>query len=122
MSRRWFIITIWTIIIIDFLAAALVWLTGSLGVGNISPYLFFYLSLWLAIGGALGYFGFLIREKLVQKVKWSYFVGISLREGFLLATVPVLSLMLSHFGKLNWWIFLIILIIPIGIEIYFLYK
>ncbi len=122
MNRKWFAIVIWLVIIVNFSAIMIVWMTKSLEMSGISPYLFFYLSLWLASGATLGYFGFLIREKLVPKIKWPYFVGISLREGFLLATIPVLSSMLYHLSRLNWWIFLIILIIPIGIEIYFLYR
>ncbi|HHD92653.1 MAG TPA: hypothetical protein ENL06_03500 [Candidatus Portnoybacteria bacterium] len=122
MSRRWFLIIFWGVIITNFLAVAIIWLTKSLETGRISPYLFFYLSLWLGTGGLFGYIGFKIREKLVKKVKWPYFVGISLREGFLLALVLVFSLILGHLGKFCWWSFSIILIIPVIAEIYFLYK
>jgi len=113
---------------ISFLTlVSLVFLTFILT--NIDPYstailnfVLFYLSFFVTLAGLFILAGFYLR-KLFAKKKIAYrLLKTSFRQGIFVSIILTGFLLLQSFRALNWWSGGIIIIVIIGIEIYFVKK
>jgi hypothetical protein len=80
--------------------------------------IFFYLSLFFTLLGVFTLVGFFLR----LNVQGDFFydqMGVSLRQGFLLAFISIISLIFLFYGLLTWWAGILLLAIVLLIELYF---
>lgn len=84
--------------------------------------IFFYISLFLFISGFLVSFFVWLRKKFVGENVAVETIGLSFRQGVLLATFPVAIIILKGSGYLVWWNALLVLAGIFLIELYFLSK
>jgi hypothetical protein len=83
---------------------------------------FFYSSLFLALAGFFTLFFTLVRKKVVDEEEQLFHVGMSLRQGLLLALLAVILLMMQHFRVLVWWDGLLVVAGTLLAELYFLSR
>lgn len=88
---------------------------------NLLSFIIFYISLFLALVGTLSIVGFSIRAAL-NKSKEPYFrqVKKAFRHGLLFSLLIIISLILQGQRMLNWWNLLILVMLVIFFELYFL--
>lgn len=96
---------------------------------NINPYsttilnfVLFYSSFFVAAVGLFILTGFYLRKLFVKKKIAYRLLKTSFRQGILVSIVLTGFLLLQSFRALNWWSGGIIIIVIIGIEIYFVKK
>ena len=104
--------------------AAICWLAWFFVLGSVDPsqtgffgFLFFYSSLFLALGGTFSVIGFLIK-KIVLKNDQIVFhhVKSTFRQGMLVATVIILGLILLQIKLLAWWNAILLILLFAAIE------
>lgn len=78
----------------------------------------FTLSLFFALLGIFTLLGFFLRRQLQGEFFYDQ-MGISLRQGLLLALTAILSMFLFLYGVLTWWSGFLLLAIILLIEVYF---
>lgn len=96
---------------------------------NIDPYgttilnlVLFYLSFFVAAAGLFIGTGFYLRKLFVKKKIAYRLLRTSFRQGILISIVLTGFLLLQSFRVLNWWSGGLLIIVIIGIEIYFVKK
>lgn len=81
--------------------------------------LLFYVSGWLAVVGTMVLAGFFVRHWFERDGVPFVQIATALRQGLLLASVIVMSLVLQRAGVLNAWTLLLLLCIAVGIEFFY---
>ncbi len=104
-------------LLIMFLSAILGWVGWILVVTNISPqevgwwgFLFFYISLFLAIMGSLAVIGYYIRVFFFRDGVRFRQASIAFRQAFSLSVLLIIALWLSSHDLLSWWNILLLII------------
>jgi hypothetical protein len=87
---------------------------GTLG------FVLFYLSLFLAVAGAVSIVGFVVRVFMHRDEMLSRLVGLSFRQAVLLAAIAVGALALHARGLLSWWNSLILVAAITIVEFFFI--
>lgn len=82
----------------------------------------FYASLFLALAGIFALFFTLIRRRTKDGEEQLFHVGMSLRQGLLLAALAIVILAMQHFRVLIWWDGLLVLAGVLLAELYFLSR
>ena len=82
--------------------------------------LLFYLSLFLALSGIFILFFTRIRRKPVEEEAALAYLGLSFRQGILLALLAVILLVMQSFRILTWWDGLLAVAAVFLAELYFL--
>jgi hypothetical protein len=98
-------------------------------INKLSPYnhtelafLFFFLSLFIALFSGFSLFLFLLRLFFVRDHFFSGFFNISIRQGLLLSFLSVLTLVLQLLRVLNWWTGILLILFVAFLEYYFSYN
>ena len=81
-----------------------------------------FISLFIGLTGLFGLIGFFLRKKKYRKIDASSFFGVSFRQGTLLSVLLVGSLFLRAFTSFWLWGSLVLLILVLIIEFFFLRK
>ncbi len=89
-------------------------------IAGASGFVFFYLSLFIAIVGSTTLVGFGIRAMVHRNESVTRQASISFRQGIFVAIVAVLSLLLKDQNLFTWWNILILVLILTIIEFFFL--
>ena len=79
-----------------------------------------YLSLFIFLSGLFSLAGFFIRKRIYKNQPAFLFLGISFRQGILLAFLSIGSLVLHNFNIFWWWSGIALLILIGVIEFVFL--
>jgi len=82
----------------------------------------FYCSLFLALSGIFALFLTVARKKTVDQEERLFHVGMSLRQGLLLASLTVGLLAMQHLGVLVWWDGMLLAAGILLVELYFLSR
>ena len=91
--------------------------------GNILTYLFFYLTLALALIGTLSVGGYLFRAFIKHDELAYKHVNVASRQSVLLTVLVILTLVLQSFRVLMWWNLLLLVLATAFIELFFIsYK
>jgi hypothetical protein len=116
---------IWSLILSTFLALG-AWLFVLF---NIDPFesgvvgeIFFYFSLWLFLMGILVNILVWLRVKFLTGEEAIETMGLSFRQGFLLALLGVSIIVLNAHGYFTWWICLLVIAGVFLVELYFLSR
>lgn len=88
---------------------------------NFLSFIIFYISLFLALVGTLSIIGFSARA-IFNKAKEPYFrqVKKAFRHGLLFSLLVIICLVLQSQRMLNWWNLLILVMLVVFFELYFL--
>lgn len=108
------------------IATILCWGALGLVLVFVNPYeagwvglLFFYLSLFLGLGGIFSIIGFIIRF-LTLRNQFAYVqVKRAFRQGLMFALLLTLALLLQGFRLLVWWNLLLLVLFLGGVEYFF---
>jgi len=120
--------TISRYLILMIIGTLLAWVAWFLVMFNIDPaeasllnFVIFYISLFLSIVGTLSIIGFAFRAFL-NKTKEPYFrqVKKAFRHSLLFSFLVIISLVLQSQRMLNWWNLLVLFMLVIFFELYFL--
>jgi len=90
--------------------------------GGLAGQALFFASLFLALTGIFALFFTLARRKVVNEEEQLFHVGMSLRQGLLLALLAVVILAMQHFRVLIWWDGLLVVVAILLAELYFLSR
>jgi hypothetical protein len=114
-------------LIILAVGTMLSWLAWVMALITLDPFsnpvvgpMLFYASAWLAIIGTMTLLGFFIRHWLEKTGLPFHQVATSLRQGTLLSSGLILLLMLQRTQYLNVWTFILVMLLVVGTEIFFL--
>ncbi len=109
------------------IATALAWVSWGLVLGKMSPFTsgtlamaFFYASLLIAITGTFALLLFALRRGMGKGEETILSFGAPLREGLLLALMIETALVFQRLRVLTWWDALLLLVIVLLLEFYFL--
>lgn len=96
---------------------------GESGCEKASPLalIFFSLSLFFLLVGLFTLAGYFLRRQMQGEFFYDQ-MGISLRQGVLLAFTSLASLFLFLYGVLTWWSGLLLLALAVLVELYFTAK
>ena len=89
---------------------------------NFAVIVVFYLSLAVLFTGVFSSFLFWLRKKASSKELMNVHMGVSFRQGCLLALVMVALLALQSFRVLTWWDGLLVAGAVLMVELYFLAR
>ena len=100
------------------------WLIWILVVGNIDPietglvgFVFFYVSLFLALIGTFSVIGFLIRQKMVKnEAVVFHHVRHTFRQGLLFSLLILVALLMQQFELLTWLTGILIVLLFLVLE------
>jgi len=111
------------------LATLLCWASFIIVVNTINPFntailgfVFFYSSLFLSLIGTLSILGFLLRNLLNKNQFISVQIMTSFRQSIWLALMIVIGLYLQSQKLVAWWNLLILILLMILLEFYFIYQ
>jgi len=103
-------------LIVMFTSAVLGWLGWILVVTNINPtefgwwgFLFFYVSLFLAVMGSLAVIGYYVRVYFFRDGVRFRQASIAFRQAFSLSVLLIITLWLSGHDLLSWWNILLLI-------------
>ena len=109
------------------IATALAWVSWGLVLSKMSPFTsgilalaFFYASLLIGLTGTFALLLFALRRGMWKTEETLMSLGAPLREGFLLALMIETALVFQRLRVLTWWDALLLLIIALLLEFYFL--
>ncbi len=80
----------------------------------------FYLSLGLALSGAVSIIGFLIRVVTHRDEMLSHLVALSFRQAVLLSALAVAALILHSRNLLSWWNSILLVVVATIVEFIFI--
>lgn len=83
---------------------------------------FFYASLFLFLSGLMVTFFVWLRKKFIGEDVAIETIGLSFRQGVILATFPILIIILFSLGYLIWWSALLVLSGVLLLELFFLSR
>lgn len=111
------------------LATLLCWASFFIVINSVNPlntsvlgFVFFYSSLFLSLIGTLSVLGFLLRHWFNKNQFISEQVVISFRQSIWLSIIIVVGLYLQSQRLATWWNLLILLVLMIVLEFYFIYQ
>jgi hypothetical protein len=112
-----------------FIATLFGWASFIVVLNKLSPItstaialIFFYSSLFFALTTSFALVGYYIRMWLNRNEVYFSHINISLRQGALLAVVVCLSLGFQSMRVLTWWDAMLLLILALFVELYFMGK
>ncbi len=85
-------------------------------------FVLFYLSLFFGLVGLFSLIGFYFRRWRARNEIIFAHIGISFRQGVLLAVILVGSLLLQSFKMLNWWTAILFVTSVVLLEFYFMTR
>lgn len=122
MSRSLYLVGI-------FIAAIFGWASWGVVVNKLSPYIspvpalvLFYLSVFIAMTATFTLFGYYLRVWLNKHEVYSQHINIALRQGVLLSVIMCTGLVFQRLRVLTWWDGLLLVLIIILIEFYFMAR
>lgn len=83
-------------------------------------FVFFYITFFLALFGSISLVSLFHRRQQYPGAVVFYLVSLSFRQGLIIASTFTSILLLQGLGGLRWWTMLIVIIIAITVEVYFL--
>ena len=106
------------------IGTAICWIAWFFVINNIDPkqagfagYIFFYLSLYLALTGTFSVIGFLIRRRLVKSDEIAFHhVRHTFRQGMLISSLILVTLILLQERLLTWWNGILLVILFVILE------
>lgn len=105
------------------------WASWGVVINKLSPYLspapalfFFYASLFIALTATFALFGFYLRVWLNKHEVYSQHINIALRQGGLLAIIMCVGLGFQRLRVLTWWDGLLLVLVMVLVEFYFMAK
>lgn len=112
-----------------FIAATFGWASWGLVIHKLSPYTspvpaltLFYTSLFIALTATFALFGFYLRVWLNKNEIYHQHINIALRQGVLLSIIMCTGLLFQRLRVLTWWDGLLLVLIMILVEFYFMAK
>jgi len=112
-----------------FIASALGWASLFVVINNISPFIsgylaltFFYSSLFIALTGTFTLLNYYLRIAITKGKNNYQQINTALRQGSLLSLMVIAGLIFQRLRVLTWWDALLILIIVLLVEYYFMAK
>ncbi len=116
-------------IIAMFVAAILGWVSWFVVVNKLSPFLsgdlalaFFYSSLFLALTGTFAVVIYYLRLALGRSENFFHNLNTALRQGALLSFMVCVGLAFQRLRVLTWWDALLLLVIVVLVEFYFMNR
>lgn len=110
-----------------FIAAIFGWSSWIVVISKLSPFLspmfalsFFYASLFIALTSTLALLGYYIRIWINKNEVYAFHINIALRQGTLISIMICLSLLFQRMRVLTWWDGLLLLMLLVLIELYFM--
>lgn len=111
-------------LILMSIGTALCWLVWFLVISNIDPkesgwlgFILFYISLYLALTGAISVIGFIVKKRITQNDEIVFHhVHHTFRQGLLIALLFTTTLMMLQFKVLNWWTGLTVVLLFLVME------
>lgn len=84
---------------------------------NPAGFLFFYMSLWLAIVGSFSVLGFLVRRAIINDDEVVFrHVKQTFRQSIIIASLTILTLLFLAHSLLTWWNVILLVIVGLFIE------
>lgn len=112
-----------------FIAAAFGWASWGVVINKLSPYVsptpalvFFYTSLFISLTATFALFGYYLRVWLNKHEVYSQHINIALRQGMLLSMIMCTGLVFQRLRVLTWWDGLLLVLIMILVEFFFMAK
>lgn len=112
-----------------FLATMLCWGAFLIVIFSVDPFkttslgfVLFYLSLFLSTAGSLSILGFIMRYIFNKNQFINHQVITSFRQGVLLGLLIAVALYLQSNGLIAWWNLLLLVILLVCVEIYFVWH
>jgi len=90
------------------------------GVAGILGFIFFYLSLFLALAGTLSVLGLLLRMKFGKEEAVFKTVITSFRQAMMLSLLLISSLFLKSKNLLTWWNVIFLVLAVVVLEFFFM--
>lgn len=122
MSRSLYLIGI-------FIAGAFGWASWGLVINKMSPYVspapalvLFYTSLFIALTATFALLGYYLRVWLNKHEVYFQHLSISLRQGVFLSIIMCTGLIFQRLRVLTWWDGLLLVLVMILMEFYFMAK
>ncbi|MFH1142701.1 MAG: hypothetical protein ABIH67_00505 [Candidatus Uhrbacteria bacterium] len=114
-------------LIVMLVGTACAWLSWLISLYTTDPtetsvlgFMFFYLTLFIALVGSLTIFGSAIRVFLKKPNVISRQAFIAFRHGFLFSLLIIGSLILISFDVLRWWSIILLITVLVCFELFFL--
>lgn len=112
-----------------FVTACFGWASWAVVLNKFSPYVspapaifFFYASLFIALTATFALMGFYLRIILSREEVYLQQINIALRQGVWLALLFCVGLIFQHLQVLTWWDGVLMVLILILLEFYFMAK
>ncbi len=112
-----------------FVAAVFGWASWGVVINKLSPYvsplpalILFYTSLFIALTATFALFGYYLRIWLNKDEVYFQHLNISLRQGVFLSIIMCTGLLFQRFRVLTWWDGLLLVLVMILVEFYFMAK
>ena len=112
-----------------FIAAVFGWASWGVVINKLSPYvspapalILFYTSLFIALTATFALLGFYLRVWLNKHEIYYQHINIALRQGVLLSLIMCTGLLFQRLRVLTWWDGLLLVLIMILVEFYFMAK
>lgn len=112
-----------------FIASVFGWASWGLVIHKLSPYespapalTLFYTSLFIALTATFALLGFYLRVWLNRDEVYFQHINIALRQGVLLSIIMCTGLLFQRLRVLTWWDGLLLVLIMILVEFYFMAK
>lgn len=112
-----------------FIATILGWASWLVVINNLSPFMsgylaltLFYSSFFIALTGTFSILNYYLRITVSKHKKYFQHINTALRQGSLLSLMIVVGLVFQRLRVLTWWDALLILIIVLLIEYYFMAR
>ncbi len=112
-----------------FVAATFGWASWGVVINKLSPYnspapalILFYTSLFIALTATFALLGYYLRVWLNKHEIYFQHINISLRQGVFLSMIMCTGLIFQRFRVLTWWDGLLLVLVMILVEFYFMAK
>lgn len=83
-------------------------------------FLLFSAVLFLALFSLLGWLGMKLRKRFISENNYHKIVTLAVRQAILFSAILISYLWLNHFKILKWWSGILVLLLMLGLEYYFL--
>lgn len=122
MSHAYYIIAV-------FIATILGWASWIVVLNNLSPFIsgylaltLFYASLFIALTGTFSILNYYLRLAINKSKNYYQHLNTALRQGSLLSAMICVGLAFQRLRVLTWWVAVLVLIIVLLIEYYFMAR
>ena len=112
-----------------FIASVFGWASWGVVINKLSPYAsplpalaLFYISLFIALTATFALLGYYLRVWLNKSEVYFQHINIALRQGVFLSILMCTGLIFQRLRVLTWWDGLLLVLVMILIEFYFMAK